>query len=213
MSTREPRLGSFTPRSGDYKDHLVVVHGGLHMIRGNRTPYFSLTCDIYDSRMRDVGGGAAHDLILHGMPELKPLADLHLSDIDGVPSHGSSNAWYWMAGAASEFADRVRFHGGNGTPKRSPDECLRIFAEHVRIPLDEAVTLREMLRTYYRNIASFYSRTYENGGIAETQAMLAQWCEAQRPRWKREADECIAKLHLKIFGDHYSGSSEVKRHN
>lgn len=91
MSYKDPILGSKQPVNIDgYNNAKVVAKGGLNMIRGNGRPYFSLTCDIYE-RGRDVGGGAAHELILKLFPHLKPLADLHLSDIDGVPMHAAEN--------------------------------------------------------------------------------------------------------------------------
>ena len=60
----------------------ITVYGGLHFITGNSAPYFSLTSETRSS------SGCNHETILQHYPEFADLAALHLSDIDGVPSHG-----------------------------------------------------------------------------------------------------------------------------
>lgn len=66
-----------------------------HYIAGNSAPYISVTCDTFDERGRDDGGGAAHDLIGEAFPELLPLIPLHLTSTEGVPTHFIENACYW----------------------------------------------------------------------------------------------------------------------
>lgn len=205
---KEPILGSRTVYDKEWGGSINLrVRGGLHFIKANSKPYFSLTCDIYQ-RGRDVGGGAAHDLILRHFPKLKPLADLHLSDIDGVPMHDASNAWYWVAGADAELGANVEYHGGSGSDKRTPEQCLEIFAKHVRVSLNEARGVVAMLLYTYRSVSQ-YKRVYEGAGTKLAKEALATWVEHQKPRWKREADECTASLHLKVFGDALTREQEL----
>ena len=198
MGTRDPLLARFTTSSDGYRNATVSVHGGLHYLRGNSSPHFSLTCDIYEGG-RDVGGGAAHELILKGAPHLAPLARMHLSDMDGKPMHSSANAFYWLAGACVNGLGQ-RYHGGNSDPKRSADDCLRIFADHVRIPIEQAHEVRAMVQAAH-DAVPFYARTYEGKGGPVASAALAEWCEAQHVRWANEARECIDSLKLQVFGD------------
>lgn len=206
MSYKDPILGSKQPVNIDgYKNAKVVAKGGVHMIRGNSKPYFSLTCDIYEGG-RDVGGGAAHELIVKLFPHLKPLADLHMSNIDGEPMHAAENGLYYIQhmipGAmgcdpfASGFADQ-----GYGK-KRSDEECIQIMADHFRISLNEARALLVAL-IFHAESVSHYKRVYEGGAKPVVKAAMAIWVEAQKPRWKAEADKAIADLGLVVYGDKY----------
>jgi len=57
------------------------------------TSYFSLTGETYvNHRLESCGW--IHADILKAWPFLKPLADIHLSDEDGVPMHAVENGWY-----------------------------------------------------------------------------------------------------------------------
>lgn len=62
---------------------------------------FSIVCDLYERRNKagrfsDVGGGAAHDIILEHFPEFKPFVDLHLSDYLGAPMYAEANGFYHL---------------------------------------------------------------------------------------------------------------------
>lgn len=194
------------------KDRCVLkVYGGLHMIRGNRAPYFTITADLYENG-RWASGGCQHELILRHYPELADLAAMHLSDINGTPSHDAANAWYWLAGCYPD-AFGERYHGGNSeqnfpitppadkpwqtTEHRKPtgDECLDIFARHVRTDLATARKLRDEIEA--EAMAARHSRN------AVAKAALARWVEEQRPRWAQEAKDCIAKHGLVVYGDRW----------
>jgi hypothetical protein len=154
----------------------ITVYGGLHYIVGNKAPYFSLTSETRSS------SGCNHERILALYPEYADLAALHLSDIDGCPSHSVENAWYWFAGSKGGLGER--FHGANAQSNKhggfnTEDECAQIFANHVRISLEKALMLRETIGK---------------------KAHLKAWCEDQRPRWKKEADDCIARHKLRVYG-------------
>lgn len=139
---------------------------------------FSITADIDEKdgrgRWQESGGGCCHDHILKLRPDLAPFVALHLSDKDGAPMHCAANAFYWFAGFNGGLGEQ--FHGGSGRDGKSPDECRRIFAEHVRAT-DSQVDA----------IVALNPRTKE-----ELQSVLE---DMQFPeQWKREADAAIAQL-------------------
>lgn len=181
----EPILASrVIKRSYNKWDSVFTVYGGLHYIKGNSAPYFSLTC--WEHRKgfpsQDEGGGADHESILKFFPRFADLAALHLSDIDGAPMHAIENGFYWLAGAGDGFGQR--YHGGSGSDAKTPDQCLRIFADQCRVSMEEA---RQILETVSKA---------ENKKEALTSIM-----DAMRPRWKAEAEACIEKHGLRIYGD------------
>jgi hypothetical protein len=173
------------------------VEGGLNYLRGNRAPYFSLT---YSAPH---GGGAGHDAILKLFPCFADLAALHLSDIDGVPMYAEGNGWYNLAGALGGYGER--YHVGNSkrnfpitpaadTPWKTTEwrlpteaECLGFFARHCRISIEEAAAIRDEVRA-----------------AGDARRRWAEIMETMRPRWKAEAEACIAKHKLQIFGDPWS---------
>lgn len=189
-------------RSLETKTRKVHARGGLHYIRGNSAPYFSLTMASWRKKRGwwdEDTFGAAHDELVKLWPELAPLAALHLSDIDGVPRHAAANAFYWAAGAMGGLGEK--YHGGNSNPIKTPDECLDIFAKHVRVSLDEAREVVEMLQNEIDTKTTHYGRVYEGAAGPVAKAALALWCDAQKPRWKAEADKCIADLEMVVYGD------------
>jgi hypothetical protein len=200
MSHKDPIL-----KSQNKNGRLVNAVGGLHYLRGNSKPHFSLTIASW-VRGREDMFGCAHDEILKIWPSLKPLADLHLSDIDGVPMHAAENGLYYVqhlipgcsgyGPLASSFADP-----GYGQ-KRSDEECIQIMADHFRISLNEARGLLAAL-IFHAESVSQYKRVYEGGAKPVVKAAVACWVEAQKPRWKAEADKAIADLGLVVYGDKY----------
>lgn len=174
---REPILAHWETDNGK-----GVVLGGLHMIEANRRPYFSLTC--WYRGKEGSYAGAAHDEILRQCPQFADLAALHLSDIDGVPMHALENGFYHLGGTHWE------------RPKYA------VAAKHFRITEDEARQLvRDLFGDHFSTTAGFLTKT---AAIA-AKVRLAEWIEAQRPRWKREAEACIAHHNLRIYGDAYNG--------
>jgi len=178
------------------RPHKLVVTGGLHYLRGNSAPFFSLTCwetgpGGYES------GGADHETILDEYPELADLAALHLSDIDGEPMHAEENGWYWLAGALGGLGER--FHGSNNSSGTSEAECLATFARHCRISEREAMAIRSAVTRAYGEPDE------EEGGMERRrQRAREEWgsiMEEMRPRWKQEADAAIEKHGLVVYGD------------
>lgn len=164
----------------------LTICAGLHYIRGNPAPYFSLTAEA-----KEFGSGPQHDLILEQCPDLAPLADLHLSDINGVPMHAVENGWYWLEGAAGGWGSR--FHGAQH-PGVEPEKCLRILAQHLRLSNSEA-----------ENLLKETSHSVERNGLITAKRGFAWYIERLKPHWKAEADEAIEYFNLQIYGDFWPG--------
>lgn len=222
---REPVLAARTiPRgwrasNGRQLNDTLRVLGGLDYIRGNQSPHFSLTMERRPKGSGHINScGCDHETILKYYPQFADLAALHLSDIDGVPMHAEANGWYDLAGALPEHGGQ-QYHAGNsqrnfpkpdGAPRRgewdnteyrnpTPDECLQIFADHVRCDLDtarEVARMVEVAATRYDNGEPLYE--WNRG-----RARFKEWIKAQRPRWKAEAEACIARHGLKVYGDQW----------
>jgi hypothetical protein len=108
------------------KQFEITATAILHNIPGNPAPYFSLTGEIWaignngERKGKDcLACGMIHDEILKHWPDLKPLANLHLSDINGVPLHAIENGWY--------------YYGGTEYHNRDDQE----LADHLRVSLEE----------------------------------------------------------------------------
>jgi hypothetical protein len=180
--------------------------GGLHYLKGNSAPYFSLTYEEGITGRRDCEAcGAAHREILKHWPDLADLAALHLSDINGEPMHGIANGWYNLAGCFPD-AFGERYHRGNsemqmwkpdgsfdGYRRPTGDECLQFFADHARVTLTEAAAIRDQVE------AAAMAAPHSRNAVAK--ATLATIMEAMRPRWKAEAVACIKRHGLTLYGD------------
>lgn len=139
---------------------------------------FSITADVdeKDGRGRwcESMGGCCHEHILKLRPDLAPFVALHLSDFTGAPMHAASNAFYWFAGFNGGLGQQ--YHGGSGSGGKTPDECRRIFAEHIRAT-----------ETEVDEIKARAPRT-----VDELQFIIEQM---EFPaRWKAEADAAISQL-------------------
>ena len=204
---------------------LGKAKGGLHYIRGNKKPYFSLTGDFKErrnenSRWEDGTSGACHDEILKYWPELKQLADLHLCDIDGVPGHGSANGWYWLIGATPMLHGVAEYHGANSNrdwktrdiPATAEEvaRSFRIFCDHVRVSEHDARVLQGRLQTEFANSADSYERLYRPREVGKMiLPVFNEWFEAQKPRWKEEARKCILDFRLKVYGDYWEPTPSI----
>lgn len=193
----DPILAARTLPAGTDGYHVPLyfaVEGGLHYLKGNHVPYFSLTYTQHRSGHPNQceGGGAGHDTIRqHFGARFDDLAALHLSDIDGVPMHAEPNGWYWLAGALPDGAGN-RYHGGNSYPARTPAECLAILADLLRVPLAEAERLRD---------EAVDEHDHNPDGWTAARATFALRLDDMRPRWKAEADAAIAAHGLRVYGD------------
>ena len=212
---REPVLATrrLPPGDGYRITRLMRVEGGLHFIRGNSKPYFTITTWVHRLGFPNQcqSGGCDHESIERYWPgKYSDLIALHLSDIDGVPSSGEANGWYDLAGALGGASER--YHRGNSPmnfpavapPDKpwknyehrnpTPDDCLRMFAEHCRVPLEQARDIRDRCKS---------AAVEHDFGIdwAPSREVWRSCYAAQHPRWKQEANACIARHDLKVFGD------------
>lgn len=201
------------------------VHGGLHYLRGNSSPYFSLTSWSHRAGFPNQcqSGGADHETILKYYPKFADLAALHLSDIDGKPMHSSDNGWYDIAGALPNGANQ-KYHAGNSernfpceapadkpwkttvSRKPTPTECLDIFARHWRIDIEEA---RRIAYCVSQFIAALPNGWLSSGEAIKAAAMpaLIRMQATMLPRWKAQADACIATHGLVVYGDPWTSTA------
>lgn len=161
------------PAPSGYRGQLIATVRA-YTCGSNAHPHFSVTGEISTEPERKRGDvqccGCIHEDILAVWPAFKPLIDLHLSNADdGEPMHALENAWYWLQGALPE-SWQGKYHGGNGSPSRSPEKCLDILARHLRIPDDQAERLRD-----------------DALSSGEPKAFLTSFVKAQKPRWIEEA--------------------------
>lgn len=191
-------------RSGYAHGSIITITAQAYHLQGNKHPHFSVTCDVKEPRRRHISaGGCMHEDAVKIWPAIRPIIALHLANADdGEPMHAEANGWYWMAGALGGAGER--YHGGNserqhwkngefaGFRLSTPDECLEVFAELMRISLDEAQALREKLRPLLKN-RPVESIGHPAIGRAAKKA-LAIWVSEQRSRWQKEAEAGIALL-------------------
>lgn len=165
----------------------TTAYGGLHYIKGNSLPYFSLTFSQRVVGRRDTeSGGCDPALVLGLWPELADLAVLHLSDLNGVPLHAEANSWYYLAGVLGGLGDS--FHGGNGSCAKTAEQCWTAWSDHLRVT--------SLLRPPQALVGAAQA-----GQPAALFAWHKDFVQAQKPRWKAEADACIAKHSLEVSGD------------
>lgn len=172
-------------------------------------PYFAVTGDIYNKATRTRTGdgtracGCLHDEAAKTWPKIKPIIALHLCDAKtGEPMHAEANGYYWLAGAVGGLGEQ--YHGD-----KSPDECLQILADHLRISLDEARAIADQVRNEYE-IAFTTHETPPTGPTLnrlppfrdearKTATIRAKntfhdFVNAQRDRWQAEADAGFALI-------------------
>jgi len=215
------------------KPRTLLVYGGLQHIKGNSAPYFTLTGEVWRKGARDCEAcGGMYDLILPHFPELADLAALRLSDIAGVPLYAAENGWYWLAGALPGNAGE-EYHGGDskrnylkpdGAPRRgewdttdyrepTEAEVLGIFARHMRITPEEARGVRDAVtrkweetRALCEDSTSDIDTEWTRKSWKGARAFFGEWVRQQRSRWQKEAEDCIARHGLVVFGDVWEGA-------
>ena len=83
----------------------VVAEVGMSYFKGNRSPHFSMTATIYDSKGDDFMGGCCHDEIALAFPEYAGLIKYHLF-AGGEPIHYIPNAVYWADCYKGRYGDK-----------------------------------------------------------------------------------------------------------
>lgn len=155
------------------KQHWIKATATLQWLRGNAKPYFSLTAEGRDNGSEF--GGCCHEEILKHWPDLQPLVDLHLSDIDGVPMYAVENGFFHLGGTHWE---RPKFD---------------VAARHFRITEAEA---RKLVDDLFGDSFSHHGGFLSKGAAAAAKVRLAEWVEAQKPRWLEEANHAIDTFEL-----------------
>lgn len=178
----------------------------LEQLGGNAQPHFSVTGTIWKgtgpySDAKDIAGGCIHEDILAVWPKLAPLVALHLSDADGQPMHAAANGLYWLAGFVPLEQE---YHGASGSSAKSPADCLRIAAKHLRISEDDAEALAAQLSTVCGKAKAGVAMSAEVSPAAQKEqrkqariavaAAMAAYCETQRERWQQEANAGLALI-------------------
>jgi hypothetical protein len=170
----------------------VKVKAGLHYMRGNARPYFSVTGDIYTARGAWDNGGQVSSETLEAFPELTRVQALHLSWSNGEPFH-IDNGWYFISGYYGGLGEP--YHGGNSKQQirdaagkfidwrePTPDESLEMAARILRVKVNA------LKRTAARWQAD------GDGSRADIKARFLSWVDAQRARWQLEAQDGIDTL-------------------
>ena len=164
-------LASKTYTENGQKYH-ISVEGGLHYIKGNKAPYFTITAEIKriakNGRRVWESGGCCHEEILKHFPRFADLVELHLSDIDGAPTHAEENGAYWL-----------------GFSKYQAYDC-KTASKHFRIAEDQ-------MQEEWMHIIN--------------KRDVKRLTDKLRPSWKAQAQECIKRHNLGIFGNEWA--SEV----
>ena len=174
------------------KTEIPVYRGsvriGLHYIKGNKAPYFSVTsCN-----------GADHDAILRNYPELFDVVALHLSYIDGTPIYAVENGEHFIkSGELATIADHFRI-------SMSAAECLRrvcYSTESNQTRTDTLITMAESagLVGYQAMFAAEKASRKTRDQIIHD--VITDFVERRKPIWKAEADACIKRHNLKVYGD------------
>lgn len=195
MSKRENVLAESKWVEG--KDRFAIrVYGGLHYIKPNSRPHFSVTASIWENG-RLFSCGCQHDEIEKRFPgRFTDLIRLHLSDDMGVPIHPAANGLYWLAGLdSSGHGFGERYHGGSGEFGKSREDCLRIALEHFRCSEAEIQPVLEAL-----------SGLWLDDMRGKRLAVCEAFCETLRPRWLAEARAAIANHSLIVYGDEWAGT-------
>lgn len=171
-------------------------------------PYFSVTGDIYNKSVRTRNGdgtqacGCLHDEAAKAWPKIKPIIALHLSEADtGEPMHAEANGYYWLVGVVGGLGEQ--YHGGSVPDGRSPDKCLSILADHLRITEAEAQAIADKVKDAYYDAeiqaidnyktVPTLNRSPQGMAIVQKAATIRakntfhDYVNAQRDRWQAEA--------------------------
>lgn len=164
--TAYPEYQYKVTKNGKTKDgDKIQVNAYLHYLEGNDKPYFSVTGNSKDS------GGCMHEEILKAFPEMAPIIDLHLSNMDGVPSHGFANGLYWL--------------------KENEIDAL---ASHLRITKEKALQMRNDYLVVVAIAKTDDSDDETKNGQLEGKVFFTDYFEAQIPRFNKEAEDAIELL-------------------
>ena len=171
-----------------YRGQLIVT---ITTERGN---YFSLTGEISTPWQRQECRaevcGRIHEIILGAFPQLRPIALLHLADVEtGEPLQALENGYYWLAGALGGLDDE--YHGSSGASGNTPEECMEFLCNHLRVTTDQGEAIAKRVSFTEGPFASGYDKRQAH------RAVFSACVDELREQWKtqaREGRELIASL-------------------
>ena len=113
-----------------------LVEGKLELShhKENKSPYFSITADIWIANQsgrkdrkhrKPIACGCCHDAILAADKTYADIIALHLSDIDGVPMYAFANGYYYL---------------------HNEEYGIKVAARHFRITLEQATELQKLTK-------------------------------------------------------------------
>lgn len=172
------KLVAENPRFG--KLDFTVNYGILAYPRSK--PKFSFWCEARTQKDVPVKDGVLKkgSCVFHGTnfalvknvcPQFLDIARLNNADITGVPAYAVDTAWYYIS--------EKELH----KPYTEADR-VRVLSDHLRIPRGTAGTLVD---------------DYRNNMLSRRD--VEKFIDAQKPRWKREAEAVIVKYGLELTPD------------
>jgi hypothetical protein len=161
---------------------------------------FSITADFYENRVggnasprRWNMGGCLHDEIIAAAPELKPLVDLHLSDLEGVPMHAFENGFYWLAKVAG-IPQKYE-------PEQSIEQCAKYLQSHLRVGFAETLSTCALVCEAYNQgkakiatselVTEKCRAMQHEQGVFDAKVLFKKIVEEMKPRWKKEAEKAL----------------------
>lgn len=181
---------------------LHEIEAGLRYHTGDKLPYFTIANEGYTNYELAPRVCRYREYVIQDWPELQQIVDLHLSDIYGEPMYAYENGLYWLAGAAGPKAQYLgqSFHGSCGTSSQTPPKCAEILTWHWRMPLPKVELF-----------VSTASAVYSDLGPKALESFLRSFVDEQKPRWLAEANDCIDKFNLQVFGAHWKGEEAWRK--
>lgn len=166
------------------------VIAGLQNFQGNRAPYFFVQTEMHREGFPNQcqSGGSDTEWILKHFKSLSDLVALSNAYIDGFPSQGIENGFYWIRGCFPQIDT------GKYAPDQSPEDCKGIFQRLFRITDQEVSDI--LVRMEY----------LLQSDMELAKSELVKFAETLKPRWKEEADNAISKYGLTVYGDKWDGT-------
>lgn len=171
------------------------VFGGLNYLRGNSRPHFSITGELFRNGRLESCGCLHEDIEARFPGRFTDLIRIHLSEDNGVPMHAAANGLFWLAGTVPHGYGEA-FHGGNGSGKKTPEECMAIALDHFRVKAEDIAPLIHQLGLAYESL-----REKPKALRLDLRKLCEAFCDNRREIWEAEAKAAVASHRLVIFGD------------
>jgi hypothetical protein len=193
---RDPILAGPKEYIEDGITYRITAKGGLHYMKGNSKPYFSVTGDIDrkadNGRWVDDMGGCIHDEIAKHFPHLVPLIAFHLRDIDGAPMHGGGNGYFWLV-------------GGQFFPKDSWLDCGQPIEKRKEFLGNELMISPAEVDALFEKYAG--CSISPNSLAAGRPVFMRDEVAPRIEGWKAAAKDAICRFGLKVYGDAWEAAA------